>query len=192
MGDEIKRQQDLEKQLGGSLPPGGRVVEGDDGQRKPPPPKKKGPDPIKDLKKKMDEVARGARERHRGGPEEAERAGQGSPSFSSEGGRRRGPGGGRRDEARQARKACSRPTPRRCRRTRTLRSSSAFWKIEGRAGPTRTYASREAKKDDPEDDWPPSEIRGAGKPPKFSSEPSMIKPSPGKSGQGGRLLETFI
>ena len=58
MGDEIKRQQDLEKQLGGSLPPGGRVVEGDDGQRKPPPPKKKGPDPIKDLKKKMDGFAR--------------------------------------------------------------------------------------------------------------------------------------
>ena len=56
MGDEIKRQQDLEKQLGGSLPPGGRVVEGGDGQRKPPPPKKKGPDPIKDLKKKMDGV----------------------------------------------------------------------------------------------------------------------------------------
>ena len=58
MGDEIKRQQDLEKQLGGALPPGGRVVEGDDGQRKPPPPKKKGPDPIKDLKKKMDGFAR--------------------------------------------------------------------------------------------------------------------------------------
>merc|ERR1719160_218793 len=58
MGDEIKRQQDLEKQLGGALPPGGRVVEGDDGSRKPPPPKKKGPDPIKDLKKKMDGFAR--------------------------------------------------------------------------------------------------------------------------------------
>ena len=57
MGDEIKRQQDLEKQLGGALPPGGRVVEGGD-ERKPPPPKKKGPDPIKDLKKKMDGFAR--------------------------------------------------------------------------------------------------------------------------------------
>merc|ERR1719316_2414397 len=58
MGDEIKRQQDLEKQLGGALPPGGRVIEGGDDQRKPPPPKKKGPDPIKDLKKKMDGFAR--------------------------------------------------------------------------------------------------------------------------------------
>ena len=39
------------------MPPGGRVVEGGD-ERKPPPPKKKGPDPIKDLKKKMDSAMR--------------------------------------------------------------------------------------------------------------------------------------
>mmetsp|Transcript_4158 Transcript_4158/g.12940 ORF Transcript_4158/g.12940 Transcript_4158/m.12940 type:complete len:177 (-) Transcript_4158:59-589(-) len=57
MRDEIKRQQDLEKQLGGAIPPGGRVVEGGDG-KKPPPPKKQGPDPIKELKKNLDKTMR--------------------------------------------------------------------------------------------------------------------------------------
>ena len=58
MRDEIKRQQDLEKQLGGALPPGGRIVEG--GDTKPPPKKKpSGPDPIEEMKKNVDAMMRG-------------------------------------------------------------------------------------------------------------------------------------
>ena len=153
MGDEIKRQQDLEKQLGGSLPPGGRVVEGDDGQRKPPPPKKKGPDPIKDLKKKMDEVARGLgkdTEAVRKKLSEQAMEAQVSAQKAADDAVRAAGGETKRDKLERLFASDAEEVP----TDENLSEFERFLENRRKGGTDADfYASREAKKDDPEDDW---------------------------------------
>ena len=153
MGDEIKRQQDLEKQLGGSLPPGGRVVEGDDGQRKPPPPKKKGPDPIKDLKKKMDEVARGLgkdTEAVRKKLSEQAMEAQVSAQKAADDAVRAAGGETKRDKLERLFASDAEEVP----TDENLSEFERFLENRRKGGTDADfYASREAKKDDSEDDW---------------------------------------
>jgi hypothetical protein len=162
MGDEIKRQQDLEKQLGGSLPPGGRVVEGGD-ERKPPPPKKKGPDPIKDLKKKMDSAMRDLgkdTEAVRKKLSEQAMEAQVSAQKAADDAVRAAGGETKRDKLERLFASDAEEVP----TDENLSDFERFLENRRKGGTDADfYASREAKKDDPEDDWL-SEIKY--KPPK--------------------------
>ena len=163
MADEIKRQQDLEKQLGGALPPGGRVVEGGDDQRKPPPKKPKGPDPIKDLKKKMDGFARGLgkdTEAVRKKLSEQAMEAQVSAQKAADDAVRAAGGETKRDKLERLFASDAEEVP----TDENLSEFERFLENRRKGGTDADfYASREAKKDDPEDDWL-SEIKY--KPPK--------------------------